>query len=82
MGRLIRYPFRMVKVDRGFTAGLGKEHKSYAVLRATVSLARELGLALVAEGVETEAQRAWLLRLGYRFAQGYLFGTPQPVSGS
>lgn len=82
LNTLIQYPFCMVKMDRGFTAGLGENPKSHAVLRASLSLARELGLELVAEGVETQAQRAWLLRLGYRFAQGYLFGTPQPITGS
>lgn len=82
LNTLIQHPFCMVKMDRSFTAGLGKNPKSHAVLRASLSLARELGLELVAEGVETQAQRAWLSRLGYRFAQGYLFGTPQPVSGS
>lgn len=82
LNTLIQHPFCMVKMDRGFTAGLGQNPKSHAVLRASLSLARELGLELVAEGVETEVQRDWLLRLGYRFAQGYLFGTPQPISGS
>ncbi len=82
LNALLQHPFAMVKVDRAFVAGLGKNPKAHAVLRAALSLAEELGLSVVAEGVETEAQRDWLLRLGYRHAQGYFFGVPKPINGA
>ncbi|BDG17720.1 hypothetical protein TbrSNM41_24540 (plasmid) [Thermus brockianus] len=48
-------------------------------LRSILSLTQELGLLVVAEGVETEAQRTWLLEAGYPLAQGYLLGRPEPL---
>ena len=50
-----------------------------ALVQALVSFAREIGSTLVAEGIETEAERAMLARLGVPLAQGYLFSRPMPV---
>ncbi|WP_460171184.1 bifunctional diguanylate cyclase/phosphodiesterase [Thermus sp. FJN-A] len=75
---LASHPFSVVKVDRAFTRGIGREPRAEAVLRSVVGLAQELGLLLVAEGVEREEERAWLLRAGYRLGQGYLLGRPAP----
>nr|WP_279232371.1 EAL domain-containing protein [Thermus albus] len=79
---LVHHPFDMVKIDRVFVAGLGKDPKAHAVVRSSLGLAHELRLSLVAEGVETEEQREWLLRLGCRYAQGYFFGMPQAINGA
>ena len=49
-------------------------------MRATIRLANELGIEVLAEGVETAAQRDFLVSAGCKFAQGYLFGRPQPVA--
>jgi EAL domain-containing protein (putative c-di-GMP-specific phosphodiesterase class I) len=49
------------------------------IAHAIVALGQSLGLAVIAEGVETEGQRAFLLRQGCRAFQGYLFGRPGPV---
>jgi len=76
---LIRFPFSVVKVDRAFTWGIGKDPKAEVALRSILSLTQELGLLVVAEGVETEAQRTWLLEAGYPLAQGYLLGRPEPL---
>ncbi len=76
---LISHPFSVVKVDRTFAQGIGQDPKAEAALRSTLSLAREVGLLAVAEGVETEAQRDWLLQVGYPLAQGYLLGRPAPL---
>lgn len=73
--RLAGIPFGQIKLDSGFVANaLGL--KETRIIEAVVGLARSLNLELVAEGVETEKQRAHLQRLGVDAAQGYLFHKP------
>lgn len=79
MQALVENPFDALKVDQAFTWGIGQSAKAEAVLRAALDLARTLGLEAVAEGVETEEQRRWLLQVGYRLGQGYLLGRPSAV---
>jgi EAL domain-containing protein (putative c-di-GMP-specific phosphodiesterase class I) len=76
-----RFPLRMIKLDRAFIARYGEENaeRSRAVLGAILALAHSLDLDVLAEGIETEAQRAMLLDLGYRYGQGYLFGRARPL---
>lgn len=71
-------PVSGIKVDRSFTAGLGSDPQCDRIVEALTGLAHGLGVDLVAEGVETEQQRAFLCRIGCRHAQGYLFGKPLP----
>ncbi len=73
---LKRLPLSVLKVDRGFVAGLPGDAGDLAIVRALRDLTRALGLTMVAEGVETEAQRAMLTDLGCDEGQGYLFGRP------
>jgi diguanylate cyclase (GGDEF)-like protein/PAS domain S-box-containing protein len=73
---LRRFPIDVVKIDRSFVSGLGIDAGDTEVVRAVVGLARALGLEVVAEGVETQAQRRALADLGCSLAQGYLFGRP------
>ena len=79
LGRLRRFPVDLLKVDRAFVAGLGHEAEDAAIVRAVVGLARALGLGVVAEGVETGAQLAWLRELGCELGQGFYFGPPVPA---
>jgi EAL domain-containing protein (putative c-di-GMP-specific phosphodiesterase class I) len=79
MSYLKRFPVEALKVDRSFVDGLGREPEDTAIVTATVSLAHALGLTAVAEGVETPFQLAELRTLGCEYAQGYLFGAPQPA---
>jgi diguanylate cyclase (GGDEF)-like protein len=72
------FPLHAIKIDRGFVAGIGSDVGDEAIVRSVVELARTLGFEVVAEGVETERQREWLLDLGCSYAQGYLFAKPQP----
>ena len=75
---LQRFPLDVLKIDRSFVAGLGSEPGGSEIVGAVVGLAHALGLEVVAEGVETEAQLAELRDLGCDFAQGYLFSRPAP----
>jgi len=77
---LRRLPVDTLKLDRAFITDVVQDPASRAILRATVSLCDELGLSLVAEGVETDAQRAVLISHHCRQAQGFLFHRPMPAA--
>ena len=66
----------VLKVDRAFTSELGNSREGRVFFQAIVSMAHALGMSVVAEGVETEEQRALLARAGCDYAQGYLFSQP------
>ena len=66
----------VLKVDRSFVGRLGRDAKGRALVCAVMDLARALGLAVVAEGVETAEQAEELARLGCKVAQGYHFARP------
>jgi diguanylate cyclase (GGDEF)-like protein len=68
-----------VKIDRSFVAGLEDDDDAAAILRAMTTMARELGLRVIAEGVETEGERELVAELGCDAAQGYLFSPPVPA---
>nr|MDQ3294199.1 GGDEF domain-containing phosphodiesterase [Actinomycetota bacterium] len=74
---LRRFPVSVLKIDRSFVAGLGESVEDEAIVRAVLQLGRTLGLQVVAEGVETDAQLGRLRSLGCTRAQGYLLGRPQ-----
>ncbi len=73
---LRRFPIDRIKIDRSFVMGLPDDKVSDAVVRAVVRLGRSLGLKVVAEGVETAAQRRALASAGCQATQGYLMGRP------
>lgn len=73
-------PVSGVKLDMSFVAGIPEDPAGARVSRALGALARELGLATIAEGIETEAQAQFLLRCGWRYGQGWLFGVAQPAA--
>ena len=73
-------PVSGVKLDMSFVAGIPEDPAGARVSRALGALARELGLATIAEGIETEAQAEFLTRCGWRYGQGWLFGVAQPVA--
>jgi len=78
--RLQRHPVDTLKIDRSFIADL-KGPSSGSVLQALLQMGARLGIDVLAEGVETEAQRQTLLDLGCSLAQGYLFSRPVPADG-
>ena len=69
-------PLDMVKLDRAFVDGLHSGVEDRAIVAAVVSLADEMGMAVVAEGIETEEQLAEIRKLGCPFAQGFYFARP------
>ena len=71
-------PVSGVKLDMSFVAGIPEDPAGARVSRALGALARELGLATIAEGIETESQADFLARCGWRYGQGWLFGVAQP----
>ena len=75
---LKRFPVDIVKVDRGFVAGLGTQQHDTEIVRAVLALGQSLGLTTVAEGVETTAQLDLLRELGCDCAQGFLLARPAP----
>ncbi len=68
-----------LKIDRRFIDDLASDADDRAITDATIKLAHALGIEVVAEGVETPAQRDFLLKAGCTLAQGFLFGKPMPV---
>lgn len=75
---LARLPVDTIKIDRSFVAGARPSSVEAAVIAAVVSLAGTLGKAVVAEGIETEAQRDYLQSVGCRLGQGHLFSRAVP----
>jgi diguanylate cyclase (GGDEF)-like protein len=73
---LKRFPVDFLKVDRSFIRGLGQDPEDTVIVRAVVALGQSLGLATIAEGVETQLQLEALQNLGCDMAQGYYFARP------
>jgi len=76
---LKRLPLDELKIDLSFVRDILEDASSGAIAQAIVSLSRALGLSSIAEGVETEAQREYLLQIGCHSFQGYLFSRPLPT---
>ncbi|HEX4979666.1 MAG TPA: EAL domain-containing protein, partial [Acidimicrobiales bacterium] len=80
LGRLQHGPFDTLKIDRSLVADIGVDRRQAAIVHALVTMARELGLEVVAEGVETEVQAAKLTTLGCSLGQGFWLGAPVPAA--
>ena len=73
------FPIDCIKIDQVFVGDLGRDDRHEPIVPAIVAIAHSLGAVVVAEGVETQLQRAALLERGCRRMQGYLFSRPLPV---
>jgi diguanylate cyclase (GGDEF)-like protein len=73
---LLQFPVDIVKIDKIFVAGLGRDRPNQAIIAAVIQLAHDLGLTVVAEGVETVEQHRELARLGADLCQGFYFARP------
>jgi EAL domain-containing protein (putative c-di-GMP-specific phosphodiesterase class I) len=81
MASLKRFPFSLVKIDRSFISGIRRASSEAPVTRAVTALAHVLGMQVIAEGVETELQAAYLHELECDAAQGFHFARPQAACG-
>jgi diguanylate cyclase (GGDEF)-like protein/PAS domain S-box-containing protein len=71
-----------LKIDRSFIDGVTNNPDDAVIVRATIGLAHALGIEVMAEGVETDAQREFLLAAGCKLAQGFYFGRPMPAEAA
>lgn len=76
---ITRLGVSIIKIDMSLVRELDKSPTSRGLIRAVVALAQELGLMVIAEGVETETEHKHLLDLEVPYGQGYLYGKPQPI---
>ena len=76
LGYLHRFPVDILKVDRSFIGRIGEAAENIEIVRTIVSLAENMGMQVVAEGVETLSQLSQLRRLNCQYGQGYLFSRP------
>jgi diguanylate cyclase (GGDEF)-like protein len=74
------FPFDKIKIDQTFIAKIGNSGPAAAIIHAILGLGRALELPVIAEGVETEAQLAFLVNEGCNEVQGYLIGWPSPIA--
>jgi EAL domain-containing protein (putative c-di-GMP-specific phosphodiesterase class I)/CheY-like chemotaxis protein len=75
---LLRLPFSELKIDRSFITQCDSDPEAWKIVRATISMARELGLRVVAEGIETETVAMMLRDAGCEVGQGWYFGHAMP----
>ncbi len=80
LSTLHRFDFHGLKIDADFMRNAASDPKAGAIVRLVAKLARELGIKLTAEGIETETQLACVRAWGIPRAQGYLLGRPQPLA--
>ncbi|MEY3747890.1 MAG: hypothetical protein RL194_1349 [Pseudomonadota bacterium] len=76
LGYLRRFPIRSVKIDRSFVHGINSDEDAAALVRSIISMAREMRLSVIAEGVETREQLSYLAHHGCHEIQGYFLGKP------
>jgi diguanylate cyclase (GGDEF)-like protein/PAS domain S-box-containing protein len=74
------FPFDKIKIDQAFISNVERNRQSAAIVRAVIALARALDLPVLAEGVETKEQLAFLAREACDQVQGYLIGRPCPIA--
>lgn len=78
LSHLHRLPFDTLKIDRSFVYSVGDNGENSEILQTIISLAKNLKMKIIAEGIETESQLALLQFMGCDYGQGYLLAKPQP----
>jgi EAL domain-containing protein (putative c-di-GMP-specific phosphodiesterase class I) len=80
LSHLTNLPLDQLKIDQSFVFNMHAKPTDAVIVRTVIAMAQALGLEVIAEGVETEAQRAFLLENGCQLYQGYLCGRPMTVT--
>lgn len=80
LAQLYRLPIDLLKIDRSLVEEIGRSPRAEAICRGAVRMAQDIGCQVVAEGIETEAQRRLLAEAGCDFLQGFLIARPMPAS--
>lgn len=76
---LTQLPLDQLKIDQSFVRNIGTKSTDAMIIQTIIGMANNLGIEVIAEGVETDAQRDFLWKAGCRLYQGYLFGRPVPM---
>jgi EAL domain-containing protein (putative c-di-GMP-specific phosphodiesterase class I) len=77
---LTQLPLDQLKIDQSFVRNMGVKQNDAVIVQTIIGMARNLGMEVIAEGVETEAQRAFLEQHGCWRYQGFLFSKPVPIA--
>jgi EAL domain-containing protein (putative c-di-GMP-specific phosphodiesterase class I) len=77
---LKKFPLDGLKIDRSFVLGLLANPDDAAIVSSTIGLSKQLGLSVIAEGIEDRATADFLVSMGCGEGQGYFFGRPMPAS--
>jgi EAL domain-containing protein (putative c-di-GMP-specific phosphodiesterase class I) len=77
---LTRLPLHQLKIDQSFVRNIGTKATDAVIVQTIIGMADNLGMEVIAEGVETEGQRAFLEQHGCHLCQGFLFGEPVPIN--
>lgn len=80
LSNLQKYPFDTIKVDRSFVSTMESRNDSSVIVNSIVSLANQLGLSVIAEGLESEEDAILLREMGCRYGQGFVFGAPMTAT--
>jgi EAL domain-containing protein (putative c-di-GMP-specific phosphodiesterase class I) len=78
---LHRLPIDALKIDKSFVSGLDHDERTAELVRTIVQLGTNLGVIVIAEGIETTSQHACLREIGCAWGQGYLFSAAVPAAG-
>ena len=76
---LLDFPIDIIKIDRSFIAAAQQSTKSSVIVEAMVGIAHRLGMRIITEGIETQAQAEWLQSMGCRLGQGFLYAQALPA---
>lgn len=76
---LLDFPVDIIKIDRSFVSGVDLRSRSTVIIESLITIANRLGMTIIAEGIETEAQAARLQAMGCRFGQGFLYSPAVPA---
>jgi diguanylate cyclase (GGDEF)-like protein/PAS domain S-box-containing protein len=77
---LKKFSISYIKIDQSFVQNLAPGNQDHSICQAMITMAHNLGIRVIAEGIETEAQRALLAQAGCDFGQGFLFARPMPAA--